>query len=136
MTPEFKTLCEAFEALAAKLDARLTRMEARGGIVEDADTAPGHPELPLATECHEAADPLTLVTEWQSEIDPTLRDLPFPEGVVCPELPPGKTRWVNRGCFRNYRGRPNHSRHIQYLDAGHWWPTCNFDGPFIHIEAI
>lgn len=78
MTPEFKTLCEAFEALAAKLDARLTRMEARMGIVEDADTAPGHPELPL--------------TEALPVEDPTLRDLPMPDHFKLPPLPEGKTR--------------------------------------------
>jgi len=50
MTPEFKTLCEAFEALAKKLDSRLTRMEMHFGLAIDTDPAIGHPELPLAEQ--------------------------------------------------------------------------------------
>lgn len=56
MTHEFKTLCEAFEALAKKLDDRLTRMEMRLGLAIDNDTAPGHPELPLEAEAEDEAD--------------------------------------------------------------------------------
>jgi len=56
MTPEFKTLCEAFEALAKKLDSRLTRMEMHFGLAVDTDPAIGHPELPLAEADDDEAD--------------------------------------------------------------------------------
>lgn len=74
-----------------------------------------------------------------TELDPTMRDLPM--GTDWPELPPlpeGKTRWVNRGDFRNVKAvrQPGGRDHIKYFDGDEWCNTREFSGPFIHIEAI
>lgn len=61
MTPEFKSLCEAFEVLASKLDARLARMEARMGLMAEPDATDGHPELLLEDE----ADTLKVAAETE-----------------------------------------------------------------------
>ena len=71
--------------------------------------------------------------------DPTMRDLPFPEGVVPPPLPEGKTRWIYRGTFLSedtfYVEPP---RHVEYFSGNEkrWHLTCHFSTDLHHIEAV
>jgi len=71
--------------------------------------------------------------------DPTMRDLPFPDGVIPPPLPEGKTRWIYRGTFLEddafYVERP---RHIEYFSRNEkrWHLTCHFSTSLHHIEAV
>lgn len=74
-----------------------------------------------------------------TELDPTMRDLPMPtDWPPLPPLPEGKTRWVNRGDFRNEKPQAAGGRHVRYFseidDA--WVQTLTFSGAFIHIEAV
>jgi len=77
--------------------------------------------------------------ERESGIDPTMRDLPFPDGVIPPPLPEGKTRWIYRGTFMEddafYVERP---RHIEYFceHESRWHLTCHFSTTLHHIEAV
>jgi hypothetical protein len=77
--------------------------------------------------------------DWFAVEDPTLRDLPLdPSWPELPPLPPGKTRWVNRGDFRNVPVDPVVSRreHVKYFDGSDWCNTTQFSGPFPHIQAV
>lgn len=74
-----------------------------------------------------------------TELDPTKRDLPMgTDWPPLPELPEGKTRWVNRGHFQNVEitGAPRHDGTIMYFDGDKWCDTTSLSGPFPHIEAI
>jgi hypothetical protein len=77
--------------------------------------------------------------ERESGIDPTMRDLPFPDGVIPPPLPEGKTRWIYRGTFMAddafYVDPP---RHIEYFSRHEkrWCITCHFSTDLHHIEAV
>ena len=70
--------------------------------------------------------------------DLTLRDLPFPDGVVPPPLPEGKTRWIYRGNGFGDPGIPCGSRHVMWLSSrGKWIPASEFSLATIHhIEAV
>ena len=102
---------DAFNALAAQinakldaLNARLDRMDARAAAMED----------------------------------PTLRDLPWdPTWPEPPPLPEGKSRWVNRGCgFDAYV--PTENRIVYFLMAcKEWQPTNMFSNTTLqYIEAV
>ena len=77
--------------------------------------------------------------ERELGIDPTMRDLPFPEGIVPPPLPKGKTRWIYRGKFLSedtfYVDPP---RHVEYFSGNEkrWHLTCHFSTDLHHIEAV
>lgn len=74
-----------------------------------------------------------------AELDPEKRDLPMdPNWPPLPELPEGKTRWVNRGDFRGIdtAGAARRDGYIKYLNGRQWCGTSCFSGPFPHIEAI
>ena len=69
--------------------------------------------------------------------DPTMRDLPFPDGVIPPQLPEGKTRWVYRGTFSLVEAHPCESRHVRYSICGiDWRQAYNFSTHAHHIEAV
>ena len=75
----------------------------------------------------------------ESGIDPTMRDLPFPDGIVPPPLPEGKTRWIYRGTFLMddaFYVEP--TRHIEYFSRNEkrWHLTCHFSTDLHHIEAV
>jgi len=77
--------------------------------------------------------------ERESCIDHTMRDLPFPDGVIPPPLPEGKTRWIYRGTFPDadaFYVEP--SRHIEYFcdHDNQWHLTCHFSTSLHHIEAV
>jgi hypothetical protein len=87
------------------------------------DPAPGHPELPLQDEAE------------LEETDPTLRDLPLPDGLPeLPLLPEGKTRWVYRGTFGGL-SIPADGRIVRYFSHD-WRETRWFNTILHHIEAI
>jgi len=77
--------------------------------------------------------------ERELGIDPTMRDLPFPDGIVPPPLPEGRTRWIYRGTFLEddafYVERP---RHIEYFcrNEKRWHLTSHFSTTLHHIEAV
>lgn len=72
-------------------------------------------------------------------IDATMRDLPFPDGLIPPPLPEGKTRWIYRGTFMGddsfYFDPP---RHVEYFSRHEkrWHLTSHFSTSFHHIEAV
>ena len=69
--------------------------------------------------------------------DPTMRDLPFPDGVMQPPLPEGKTRWIYRGTFGSAEAHPCESRHVRYSIFGiDWRHAYNFSTHAHHIEAV
>lgn len=69
--------------------------------------------------------------------DPTMRDLPFPDGVIPPQLPEGKTRWIYRGTFGLAEARPCESKHVRYSICGiDWRQAYNFSTHAHHIEAV
>ena len=69
--------------------------------------------------------------------DPTMRDLPFPDGVIPTQLPEGKTRWIYRGKFVFEIAYPCESRHVRYSVSGKdWRKAYNFSTPAHHIEAV
>lgn len=69
--------------------------------------------------------------------DPTMRDLPFPDGVIPPQLPEGKTRWIYRGTFGSFKAHPCESRHVRYSMFGtDWRRAYNFSTHAHHIEAV
>lgn len=75
--------------------------------------------------------------EREFSIDPTMRDLPFPDGIVPPLLPEGKTRWVYRGTFGLIEARPCESKHVRYSICGiDWRHAYNFSTHAHHIEAV
>ena len=69
--------------------------------------------------------------------DPTMRDLPFPDGVIPPPLPEGETRWIYRGM---HTGNPTYikkNRHMLYSVSGtRWMQTDYFSEALHHIEAV
>ena len=69
--------------------------------------------------------------------DPTMRDLPFPKGVIPPPLPEGKTRWIYRG---THIGNPIYvkkNRHMLYSIGGKQWMQTNYVSAYLHhIEAV
>ena len=70
-------------------------------------------------------------------IDPTLRDLPFPDGVIPPPLPEGKTRWIYRGTFDLSIDHPCGPRYVRYSIGGTTWMIAfNFSTHAHHIEAV
>lgn len=75
----------------------------------------------------------------ERELGITMRDLPFPEGLIPPPLPEGKTRWVYRGTFLGddtfYAELP---RHVEYFvpDEKRWHATRYFSTELHHIEAV
>lgn len=70
-------------------------------------------------------------------IDPTMRDLPFPDELIPPPLPEGKTRWVYRGTFGSAEAHPCESRHVRYSIYGiDWRHAYNFSTHAHHIEAV
>ena len=77
--------------------------------------------------------------ERESGIDPTMRDLPFPDGLIPPPLPEGKTRWIYRGTFLEddafYAEPP---RHVEYFSRNEkrWYATTLFSTTLHHIEAV
>lgn len=73
--------------------------------------------------------------EREKTLDATMLDLPFPEWVVPPPLPEGKTKWIYRGTFEG--GMSRHSgRHIMVMYAEGWHSTTLFSGDLHHIEAV
>ena len=75
--------------------------------------------------------------ERELGIDPTLRDLPFPEGVIPPPLPEGKTRWIYRGTFDFIETLPCGPRYVRYSIEGiRWMIAFNFSTHAHHIEAV
>lgn len=75
--------------------------------------------------------------ERESGIDPTMRDLPFPDGVIPPPLPEGKTRWIYRGTSMGNPIYIKKSRHMLYSVSGtRWMQTDYFSEALHHIEAI
>lgn len=69
--------------------------------------------------------------------DPTMRDLPFPYGVIPPQLPEGKTRWVYRGDDWRVAVKADWgTRYVLFLSAGNWARTNYFSFNFHHIEAV
>jgi len=75
--------------------------------------------------------------EREKGIDPTMRDLPFPDGVIPPPLPEGKTRWVYRGAFNGDESYPCKSHHVYYSRFGmDWMRAYNFSTHAHHIEAV
>lgn len=71
--------------------------------------------------------------------DPTMRDLPFPEGVIPPQLPEGKTRWIYRGTFlEDGEFCAELPRHVEYFvpDEKRWHLTSHFSTTLHHIEAV
>ena len=77
--------------------------------------------------------------ERELGIDPTMRDLPFPDGIIPPPLPEGKTRWIYRGTFLGedtfYVEPP---RHVEYFvpNEKRWHVTRYFSTELHHIEAV
>lgn len=114
------------------------------------DPAPGHPELPLdelpqprvpqptAGLSPEAAKAIQAATDEAA--DPTRRDMPFPDGVVPPPLPEGKTRWIYRGNDLPDTGKfLVGDRCVRWLDdtVGEWKHTATFSIEGVHhIEAV
>lgn len=75
--------------------------------------------------------------ERESGIDPTMRDLPFPDGVIPPPLPEGKTRWIYRGTFDFQNTYPCGLRYVLYSGNGkRWHLTPHFSSSLHHIEAV
>jgi len=75
--------------------------------------------------------------ERESCIDLTMRDLPFPDGVIPPPLPEGKTRWIYRGTFEGGDEHPCRLRHVYYSRFGeNWMRAYNFSTHAHHIEAV
>jgi hypothetical protein len=73
----------------------------------------------------------------ESGIDPTMRDLPFPDGVIPPSLPEGKTRWVYRGVFDGNESYRCKSHFVYYSRFGmDWIRAYNFSTHAHHIEAV
>ena len=69
--------------------------------------------------------------------DPTMRDLPFPDGVIPPQLPEGKTRWIYRGTFDFISEYPCGPRYVRYSIGGTTWMIAfNFSTHAHHIEAV
>ena len=69
--------------------------------------------------------------------DPTMRDLPFPDGVIPPPLPEGKTRWIYRGTFDFINEYPCGPRYVRYSIGGTTWMIAfNFSTHAHHIEAV
>jgi hypothetical protein len=69
--------------------------------------------------------------------DPTMRDLPFPNGVIPPTLPEGKTRWIYRGDdFSAGNGISANGRHVLFADGDDWYFADAFSYPVHHIEAV
>ena len=71
--------------------------------------------------------------------DPTMRDLPFPDGVIPPQLPEGKTRWIYCGTFLGDDAfYVDSTRHIEYFvpDEKRWHLTSHFSTTLHHIEAV
>lgn len=150
---------------AHELVSLLANIIAKSSAVEDiADPAPGHPELSLNDMIDAAqakTDSLTerldaliekfsvaldLTDPFATELedstpadDGTRRDLPFPDGIIPPPLPEGKTRWIYRGTFMEddafYVERP---RHIEYFcrNEKRWHLTSHFSTTLHHIEAV
>ena len=70
-------------------------------------------------------------------IDPTMRDLPFPDGIIPPQLPEGKTRWIYRGTFDFINDYPCGPRYVRYSIGGITWMIAfNFSTHAHHIEAV
>jgi hypothetical protein len=75
--------------------------------------------------------------ERESGIDPTMRDLPFPDGVIPPPLPDGKTRWIYRGMPSGNPIYVKKPRHVLFSRSGnHWMQTDYFSESLHHIEAV
>lgn len=75
--------------------------------------------------------------ERELGIDPTLRDLPFPDGVIPPPLPESKTRWIYRGTFDFINDYPCGPRYVRYSIGGITWMIAfNFSTHAHHIEAV
>jgi hypothetical protein len=76
--------------------------------------------------------------ERESGIDPTMRDLPFPDGVIPPSPPEGKTRWIYRGTFNDIASYIEPPRHVEYFceHESRWYLTCHFSTDLHHIEAV
>ena len=69
--------------------------------------------------------------------DPTMRDLPFPDGVIPPPLPDGKTRWIYRGVFNGDESYRCKSHYVYYSRFGmDWTRAYNFSTHAHHIEAV
>ena len=69
--------------------------------------------------------------------DPTMRDLPFPDSVIPPSLPEGKTRWIYRGVFGGNESYPCKSHYVYYSRFGmDWMRVYNFPTHAHHIEAV
>ncbi len=90
-----------------------------------------------------AADPLKVAMDDPVEAeDPTRREFPWGDLPEPPELPEGKTRWVNRGTFEATAiglGIGTDGRIVYYPDSrtrGEWQRSCDFSGSLHHIEAI
>lgn len=136
---------------AHELVSLLATLLAKPSHVEDiADPAPGHPELSLNDMIDAAqakADALTARLDaalepsdpFATELDDgTHRDLPFPEGIVPPPLPEGKTRWIYRGGdFPDGDGISANGRLVLFVDCnGVWHFAHGFSYAVHHIEAV
>jgi len=67
--------------------------------------------------------------------NPTMRELPWGDLPSPPPLPEGKTRWVNRGTFKNLE-IPAGNREVWWLNFGDWNTTGYFSDLSYHIEAV
>lgn len=142
---------------AHELVSLLATLLAKPSAVEDtADPAPGHPELSLNDMIAEAqgkadalierldaalepSDPFaTDLDDGTPADDGTHRDLPFPDGIVPPPLPEGKTRRIYRGDdFPAGNGISANGRHVLFTDGdGVWHFAAEFSYSVHHIEAI
>jgi hypothetical protein len=124
------TLTEIIESAirsVGRIEAILDRMEAREAVMEAALVEQPEPVTVSAPTVTDAPE------------DPTQRDLPIPPGCPSlPELPEGKTRWVNRGGFDFGMSVPADDRVVFYWSPVDeiWKKTSNFGGCLIHIEAV
>ena len=73
--------------------------------------------------------------EREEALDATMRDFPFPDGVIPPPLPEEKTKWIYRGTFKGGMSR-HPGRHIMVMYEGGWHSTTLFSGDLHHIEAV
>jgi hypothetical protein len=129
MNPQ-PTLTEIIESAirsVGRIEAILDRMEAREAVMEAALVEQPEPVTVSAPTVTDAPE------------DPTQRDLPIPPDCPSlPELPEGKTRWVNRGGFDFGMSVPADDRVVFYWSPAYeiWKKTSNFGGCLIHIEAV
>lgn len=73
----------------------------------------------------------------ESGIDPTMRDLPFPDGVIPPPLPEGKTRWIYRGTSMENPIYIEKNRYVLYSIGGTRWMQTDYFFESLHnIEAV